>query len=426
MSKSLSGLTVTILVLVLFLSGSALAQGPGPRHSEATWRAQFWNNPSLDGTPVLERQDTAIDYNWGSGSPDSRVNADRFSARWTRYVYVTPGTYRFTVNSDDGVRLWVDKTLLVNDWSDHAARVATADMWLSAGHHLIKVEYYENTGLAVISLAWVRVTQPSGGWLAEYFNNDSLSGTPALTRFDPAIDFNWGRNAPAPGVNADTFSARWTQSPAFTPGHYRFSVTADDGVRLWVNGHLLIDEWREQSARTFSGDIYLPGGAIPIRMEYCELYGLAIARLATSRLDATETIVDNDSAGFVKGGSATGWRSQNEGYGGSLLWTRNNDEVRPNYNWARWYPSLTPGRYEVFVYIPERFTTTARARYWVAHYDGYTLRVVDQSANGDRWVSLGTFRFQGNKADYVSLSDVTYEPRLSRLVAFDAVKWQPR
>jgi hypothetical protein len=54
------------------------------------------------------------------------------------------------------------------------------------------------------------------------------------------------------------------------------------------------------------------------------------------------------------------------------------------------------------------------------------LRVVNQNTNGDRWVSLGTYRFAGSGGEYVSLSDVTFEPYVSRLVAFDAVKWEPR
>jgi hypothetical protein len=126
------------------------------------------------------------------------------------------------------------------------------------------------------------------------------------------------------------------------------------------------------------------------------------------------------------GGASSGWRTANEGYGGRLTWTRNNDRERYNYNWARWYPTLTPGRYEVLVYIPERYSTTSSARYWVAHADGYAPRSVDQSRNGSRWVSLGTYRFDGGNDEYVSLSDVTFEPRLSRLIAFDAVQWVPR
>jgi hypothetical protein len=137
-------------------------------------------------------------------------------------------------------------------------------------------------------------------------------------------------------------------------------------------------------------------------------------------------IVDDRDSGMTKGGTPGGWRYVAEGYNGSLTWTRNNDYARYNYNWARWYPHLAARYYEVFVYIPYRYTTTSSARYWVRHAHGYTLRIVNQSTNGDRWVSLGTYRFVGNGTEYVSLSDVTYEPRVSRLVAFDAVKWEPR
>jgi len=137
-------------------------------------------------------------------------------------------------------------------------------------------------------------------------------------------------------------------------------------------------------------------------------------------------IVDDTDTGFVKNGSPTGWHTAAEGYGDLLTWTRNNDQVRSNYNWARWYPDLASARYEVFVYVPERYSTTSGARYWVTHRDGYTLRLVDQAANGNRWVSLGTYWFRSTRDDHVSLSDVTYEPYVSRLIAFDAVKWVPR
>jgi hypothetical protein len=137
-------------------------------------------------------------------------------------------------------------------------------------------------------------------------------------------------------------------------------------------------------------------------------------------------IVDDTNAGFVKGGATSSWRTEAEGYGGRLIWTKNNDKIRPHYNWARWYPQLKASRYELFVYIPHRFSTTAQARYWISHADGTTLRVVNQSAYSNQWVSLGTYRFRGTRDDYLSLADVTFEPYLSRLIAFDAAKWVPR
>jgi hypothetical protein len=166
--------------------------------------------------------------------------------------------------------------------------------------------------------------------------------------------------------------------------------------------------------------------------EYYENGGSAVAQLRWGRIGAGEpppgdaVVVDDRDAGFVRGGAPRSWRFEPEGYNGSLTWTRNNDRARFNYNWGRWYPRLQPGRYEVFVYIPERFTTTSRARYWVSHRGGLTLRIVDQSASGGQWVPLGVYTFQGANSDYVSLADVTYEPYVSRLIAWDAVRWEPR
>lgn len=422
------------LAAVLLLTGRALAQGPvGPQHSDPVWQASYWNNKLLSGAPVLQRAEAAIDYDWGRGSPDPAINADRFSARWTRYVDLTPGIYRFTATSDDGIRVWVDNNLIINHWNDHPATTFTADKNITAGHHLITVEFYENEGEAVARLAWALLPPTIYHWRGEYYNNTTLSGSPVLVRDDTSINFNWGSNSPAPGaVNADDFSVRWTRSLDFVAGMYRFSVTSDDGCRLWVNNHLLVDAWYDQAARTYTGEIYLPGGPIPLKLEYYEHGGLAVAQLTWTLASATPTpppgavIVDDMDAGFVKGGAPSGWRTAPEGYNGRLTWTRNNDYERPNYNWARWYPALAPGRYEVFVYIPERYTTTSFARYWISHAGGYAERLVDQSAMGDRWVSLGVYQFRGTRDDYVSLNDITGETRVSRLIAFDAVKWEPR
>ncbi len=286
---------------IYFLSNSTtFAQGPEPQGSDLFWQASYWNNTSLTGNPILQRQEVSIDYNWGLGSPDPVVHSDQFSARWQRYIETGSGWYRFTATSDDGIRVYVDGELLIDQWNDHPPTTFSASKSLSSGHHLLKVEYYENFVGAVARLNW--------------------------------------------------------------------SALAVSGV----------------------------------------------------------VVVDDTSGGFLQGGTASSWRSAVDGYGGHLYWTFNNDVLRLGYNYGRWYPSLTAGRYEVFAYIPDRYTTTTNARYWISHADGYTLHPVDQSLPGPRWVSLGTFRFSGASSDYVSLSDITYEPRLSRIVAWDALKWEPR
>jgi hypothetical protein len=424
-----------LLILILGLAAPVAAQGPiVPQHSDPTWHAQYFDNRTLSGTPVLTREDANINFDWGGGSPGGGVPPDRFSVRWTRYVDVTPGTYQFSVTSDDGIRVWIDDVLVLDEWYDRAAQTSTFTRYLGEGHHLIKVEYYENGGLAVAKLSWTLPGQapPAGDWTAEYFNNMTLSGAPALTRQESAVNYDFGSGSPAVGISADHFSARWTRTVNLSPAMYQFSLTVDDGARLWVNGHRLIDAWYDQAATTYTASIHL-SGEVTIELEYYENEGLSVAKLAWDGDGTTQpappagtVIVDDRDPGFVKGGVTAGWRYVAEGYDNSLTWTRNNDWARSNYNWARWYPNLQSGNYEVFVFIPFRYTTTSQARYWVRHAGGYTLRVVNQNVNGDRWVSLGTYRFSGDGSGYVSLSDVTYEPRVSRLIGFDAVKWEPR
>ncbi|MBN1247592.1 MAG: hypothetical protein JXC32_08025 [Anaerolineae bacterium] len=433
------GLLSLALVAVLVLAVPVGAQGPiTPQHTDPTWQASYWNNTSLSGDPVLIRAEANIDNDWGWNSPGTPVSADDFSARWTKYIDTVAGTYRFTVTSDDGIRVWVDNQLLIDKWYIHATETYTADKYLSAGHHLIKVEYFEQGGVAVAKVQWYEqgTQQPpaTGNWKAEYYNNLTLSGTPALSRNEAAINYSWGTGSPQSGtVNADNFSARWTQNANLAAGNYTFWLSVDDGARLWVNGHLLVDAWYEQATTTYYDDIFLPGGPVTIELQYFEKGGAAVAKLTwdngTSPTPPPPTgavVVDDTDSGFVKGGVAGGWRTVPGGYNGTMTWTYNNYSIQYNYNWARWYPNLNAGLYEVYVYIPYSYTTTGQARYWISHAGGYTLRIVNQSAYGDQWVSLGTFNFRGNSSDYVSLSDVTYEAYRTRLIGFDAVKWEPR
>lgn len=256
--------------------------------SDPTWQGAYWNNGELAGPPTLQRSDAQLDFTWGNGSPDPTLNADRFSARWTRYLYLEAGLYRFSATSDDGVRVFINDQRIIDGWSDHGEQTFTANVQLSTGHHLVRVEYYESSGLALLRLAWTQVsgqTPQPANWRAEFFNNRDLVGSPVVAREDREINFDWGGGAPATGVNADGFSARWTRTLDLPAGNYRFRLTVDDGARLWVNNALIIDQWRDQVATTHTSDIYLPGGATPLRLEYYDSRGGAVLRLAWERTD---------------------------------------------------------------------------------------------------------------------------------------------
>ncbi|MCB0208612.1 MAG: PKD domain-containing protein, partial [Anaerolineae bacterium] len=249
------------------------------------WRGEYYNNPTMSGNPVIVRNDSSINFNWGTGAPVAGVGADNFSARWTRTIYFAAGNYRFQVRADDGVLLWVDDNLIVDQWHDSSATTYTANVYLTEGSHTVKMAYYERVGDAVAQLNW-EAANSYPDWQGAYFNNTNVSGAPVLVRNDSAINFNWGSNSPGAGVPADNFSVRWTRQASFSAGTYRFSVTVDDGVRLWVDDRLVVDQWRETAPTTYTADVTLSDGSHTLKMEYFDRWYDAQAHLSWSRVDS--------------------------------------------------------------------------------------------------------------------------------------------
>lgn len=112
-------------------------------------------------------------------------------------------------------------------------------------------------------------TDLKAGLKGDYFNGPNFEHK-VLTRTDPTVDFDWNWQSPGPGVQREYFSVRWTgKLYAPVPGRYRFSATVDDGVRVWVNGKKVIDEWRKQDDSNFAGEIRLNGRQLyDLRIEY--------------------------------------------------------------------------------------------------------------------------------------------------------------
>lgn len=93
-----------------------------------------------------------------------------------------------------------------------------------------------------------------------------------LVRTDANVNFGWGSGAPDPSLLHRVFSVRWTgQITPQTTETYTFTTVADDGVRLWVGGKLLINDWQEQFATVANGSIELQAGqTYNIRLDYFE------------------------------------------------------------------------------------------------------------------------------------------------------------
>lgn len=123
-------------------------------------------------------------------------------------------------------------------------------------------------------------TLRSGGLNATYYNELDFGGG-TLSRLDPTVDFRWASGAPATSIDANTFSVRWSGNIHVpSTGTYTFFTRSDDGVRLWVNGKLLIDNWTVHSVVEDKATIALTGGQqYDIRMEYFDNTGRAVSRL---------------------------------------------------------------------------------------------------------------------------------------------------
>jgi beta-glucosidase len=118
------------------------------------------------------------------------------------------------------------------------------------------------------------------GLNGEYFNNMQLSGPPSSLRVDSTIDFTW-ENPPAAGVPHDGFSARWTGriTPAVS-GTYYFGVTVDDGVRMYVDGKLFLEDWHDGGSRRIAKEIaFHAGESHEIKLEYYQDGGAAVLQL---------------------------------------------------------------------------------------------------------------------------------------------------
>jgi hypothetical protein len=124
----------------------------------AGWRGEYFDNPDLAGEPLIVRNDTDLVFDWAEDSPvPGVVPEDGFSARWTRAVPLEEGTYRFTLNTDDGARLFVDQQLRLDRWQEGTGS-EFVDVPLSQGVHVLRVEYHEDVGEARAELAWSLVS----------------------------------------------------------------------------------------------------------------------------------------------------------------------------------------------------------------------------------------------------------------------------
>jgi hypothetical protein len=250
------------------------------------WRTELFNNGSLAGVPVAVLDVSNINFNWGAGAP-SPLPADGFSIRFSRRISVIPAYYQFTATADDGVRIWVDGRMILNAWPANPSQTYRVGQVLTSNHD-IRVEYYEQSGLANVRVDFGAVSENSV-WQASYYYGASPLGSPAFQQQEPRgenpLDYNWSLGSPysntlGPNVlGNDYWSARWQGEFPFDSGNYVFRAAADDGVRLYLNGLLVLDHWRDGYKDVGNRVLGVGPGEHTIVVEYYERTGNASIRV---------------------------------------------------------------------------------------------------------------------------------------------------
>lgn len=196
----------------------------GPSCDSSQWCASYYGNQDLSGTPAINRAEGtgSIMYDWGGGGIGYGFPNDNFSVRWQRNVNFAAGKYRFHIRVDDGGRLYVNNTNVIDHWVNEGTTEYTADVDLSNGTIPISFEYFENGGGAVAQLWWdtLQLNNPPYNLLmnSDFEDGSTVPGwwsqdawVMSNTTFEWATDYAHSGSKSIKVISNIANDARWTQ-----------------------------------------------------------------------------------------------------------------------------------------------------------------------------------------------------------------------
>ena len=294
---------------------------PQPPPTCSAWKADYYEGqPPLTGVIQLTRCETAINNNWGNGSPAPSIQSDNFSARWVGTFNFNASDYRFTVRADDGVRLYVDGVRVINQWIAQSPTTYTVTRTITAGAHGIMVEYFENGGGAVMEASWAVVTVPQC--------SNGVNDDPAE---DTLIDLA------DPGCTSASDTSESPNPPPPQTGFPNASNTGPTGTLTNVSGNLTITTAGtviQNQNRT--GCINVQANNVTIRNSEIHCVG---SDYAIEHLNGNTGLLLEDllvECGVPNGSCITGTSAftlrRSEVFGGeNLVWVEENSLIEDNY-----------------------------------------------------------------------------------------------
>ena len=248
--------------------------------------AEYFPNLTLAGEPWL-RTDSKVFFNWAASNPGWNLPNDGFSVRWSGLIQGRfKEAYTFKVLTTDGVRVYVDGNLIIDQAGYNGALTTftgTANLDPTV-KSTIRVELTEVSGTSQIELRWSSASTPevpipptmlfnnlgTRGLQTTYYDNNDYTGT-SFTRLEANLSADWGSAAPDVSMGADDFSyiaTGFVQAP-YT-GNIVFCVDADDRVDLTVNGVALLTNINGNN-QCSAGIALVAGQKYPITVNFKEL-----------------------------------------------------------------------------------------------------------------------------------------------------------
>jgi Flp pilus assembly protein TadG len=167
---------------------------PCPKNTGTGLRASYYGNLGSSSSNrfknlVLVRIDPQVNFDWGSSSPSTSnpiITNDYYQGRWEGWIAPDwPGSYQFYTLNDDGANVWIDGVKVISAWWDqgcsNCAGNWSAPTLLTCGQHTIKIEYYENTGNALMKFGWSFPMIAGGKQIVPRINLYPLGGVPATS-----------------------------------------------------------------------------------------------------------------------------------------------------------------------------------------------------------------------------------------------------
>lgn len=239
--------------------------------------------------------------------------------------------------------------------------------------------------LALATLLSPSVSAQGNQWQVEYYGNRWHSGTPVFTRTEGNVadgfEHYWGTGSPDPSIIENQFAVRWTGTAVFPESAtYEFKTSSDDGIRVWVDGRLVIDSYFAKTFRTQTNYAYVTAGNHQIRVDYYEETGEATAIFSWEKQFTPSYAPPSNPTSDVQPGLQGTWTGEyfdNTFFRGSPVFTRQDAKI--DFNWGkdapvdglpdngfsvRWTGDLylSPGRYRFTMIVDDGARLTVGTR----------------------------------------------------------------